>query len=347
MSEWKSMKTFNVLLTCVGGEFGPYMVNAMKNGAHKARVIGIDHNPQAVGRPFCDVFLQAPTGKDPAYPAFISKLVSDQKIDLIIPTSDEEALVLSRMKGSLPDTIVATVGPELLTKLSSKTATYRLLEEHQLPCPDWDEVSDWEKLLTTAESFLKKHGRIVVKPAISRGGRDVFHVQVGECDTTTRMKETYLSFSAFKSDLKAEFEKHYPVVVMEELDGPVHDLDMLAWEGRPLAVVPRKRLDSDNPNSGHLVLDNPAFIEMGKNIIERLQLSWLYDCDFMFDKKGQPKIIEINPRQSGSVSISIAAGMPLLDHVISLAKKAPAGAELNVTPQTIVPFKSLVKVDLG
>ena len=340
------MKTFNVLLTCVGGEFGPFMVNAMKNGAHKAQVIGIDHNSQAVGRPFCDVFLQAPMGKDPAYPAFISNLVIDQKIDLIIPTSDEEALVLSKMKGSLPGTVVATVGPDLLSKLSSKTATYRLLQEHELPCPDWDEVSDWGKLLNTAESFLKKHGRIVVKPAISRGGRDVFHIQIGPCETTTRMKETYLSFSAFKSEMKAEFEKHYPIVVMEELNGPVHDLDMLAWEGRPLAVVPRKRLDSDNPNSGHLVLDSSAFIQMGKNIIERLQLSWLYDCDFMFDKKGQPKIIEINPRQSGSVSVSIAAGIPLLDHVISLAKKVPVSAQLKVKPQAIVPFKSLGKVDL-
>jgi carbamoyl-phosphate synthase large subunit len=340
------MKMFNVLLTCVGGEFGPYMVNAIKNGAHKARVVGIDHNPQAVGRPFCDVFVQAPTGQDSAYPAFISQLVKDQKIDLIIPTSDEEALTLSQMKGALPNTVVATVGTELLTKISSKTATYRLLEEHQLPCPDWAEVSDWDQLLATAEGFLKKHRRIVVKPAISRGGRDVFHLQTEECETTIRMKETYLSFSTFKSNLKKELERHYPLVVMEELEGPVHDLDMLAWEGHPLAVVPRKRLDSDNPNSGHLVLDNPAFVEMGKNIIERLQLSWLYDCDFMFDKQGQPKIIEINPRQSGSVSISIAAGMPLLDHVISLAKNEPVSAGLKVSPQTIVPFKSLAQVNL-
>jgi carbamoyl-phosphate synthase large subunit len=339
------MKKFNILLTCVGGEFGPYMINALKNGEHKVRVIGIDCNAHAIGQSFCDVFLHAPSGIDPAYPDFISKLVSDQKIDLIIPTSDEEALVLSKMKRELSSTIIATVGPELLAKLSSKTATYRLLEEHQLPCPDWDEVSNWEQLQDTAEKFLKKHSRIVVKPTVSRGGRDIFHVQLEKCEVTTRMKETYLSFSTFKDALKLEFDKHYPVVVMEELDGPVHDLDMLAWEGRPLAVVPRKRLDSDNPNLGHLVLNNSAFIDMGNEIIKRLQLSWLYDCDFMFDKKGQPKIIEINPRQSGSVAISIAAGLPLLDYVISLAKKVPIGPEIIVTPQLIVPIKTLVKVD--
>jgi predicted ATP-grasp superfamily ATP-dependent carboligase len=133
---------------------------------------------------------------------------------------------------------------------------------------------------------------------------------------------------------------------MEELDGPVHDLDMLAWEGRPLAVVPRKRLDSDNPNSGHLILDSTEFIDMGKDIIKRLQLSWLYDCDFMFDKKGKPKIIEINPRQSGSVSISIAAGLPLFEYVISLAKKVPVVPASVIATQVIVPLKTLVRVDV-
>ena len=341
------MNTFNVLLTCVGGEFGSYMVNAMKNGAHRVRVIGIDHNPRAAGGPFCDLFLPAPTGRDPKYPSFISKLVSDQKVDLIIPTSDEEALVLSHIKENFLGTTVATVSPVLLTKLSSKISTYKLLEKNNLPCPEWAEVREWEKLLTVTEFFLNKYGRVVVKPSISRGGRDVFHVQKENCESTTRIRETYLSFSSFKINFKAEFDKHYPVVVMEELVGPVHDLDMLAWEGRPLVVVPRKRLDSDSPNSGHLVLDNPSFIEMGKNIIQRLHLSWLYDCDFMFDKNGKPKIIEINPRQSGSVSISIAAGIPLLDHVISLAKKLKVEADFKVTQQTVVPFISLAKMPIN
>ncbi len=338
------MKTFTVLLTCVGGEFGPYMVNAIKNGAHKARVVGIDHNPLAVGRPFCDAFETAPNGDDPAYPEFISKLVKAHGVDLIIPTSDEEALALSRLKETLHGVTIATVDTELLTQLSNKTSTYRLLAEHGLPCPDWEEVNDWNSLLQSANVFLRKHRRIVVKPAVSRGGRDVFHLQHEECETTMQAKELYLSMATFQADYKTEIEKHYPLVVMEELDGPVHDLDMLAWEGKPLAIVARKRLDSNNPNSGHLVLDQPDFVEMGKQLIKRFNLSWLYDCDFMFDKKGQPKIIEINPRQSGSVSISIAAGIPLLDHVISLAKRESVAVNLSAQSQTVIPFKSLSRM---
>jgi carbamoyl-phosphate synthase large subunit len=341
------MKTFSVLLTCVGGEFGPYMVNAMKTGAHKVRVVGIDQNPEALGRTFCDLFVPSPMGKDPAYPDFISRLVGEQKIDLIIPTSDEEAIVLSQMKAKLSGTNVATVEPELLAKLSSKATTYQLLKEHQLPCPDWDKASDWNDVLIKVESFLKRHGRVVVKPTVSRGGRDVFHVGREDCQTTTRMKETYLSFFTFREQFEVQLEKHYPLVVMEELDGPVHDLDMLAWKGSPLVIVPRKRLDSDNPNSGHMILNNATLIQMGRDIIQRLELSWLYDCDFMFDRNGQPKIIEINPRQSGSVSISLAAGMPLLDYVISLAKNSSVEIDATIFPQVIVPFKSLSKVNLG
>ena len=56
-------------------------------------------------------------------------------------------------------------------------------------------------------------------------------------------------------------------------------------------------------------------------IIKEFNLSWLYDCDLMIDKKGNYKIIEINPRMSGSVAVSIEAGQPIFDNLISLARK--------------------------
>ena len=42
----------------------------------------------------------------------------------------------------------------------------------------------------------------------------------------------------------------------------------------------------------------------------------MYDCDVMFDKNKQPIVIEINPRQSGSVAISLAAGHKLYENLI-------------------------------
>ena len=57
---------------------------------------------------------------------------------------------------------------------------------------------------------------------------------------------------------------------------------------------------------------------MGKKIAKIFDLHWLYDCDFMYDKFNKPKIIEINPRMSGSVSVSISAGIPIVENLINI-----------------------------
>ena len=77
-------------------------------------------------------------------------------------------------------------------------------------------------------------------------------------------------------------------------------------------------------------------------------MSWLYDCDLMLDSKGQPCILEINPRQSGSVSVSVAAGIPLLDDLISLAKneRSLISDTKHATGVRVVPYKSLYSIPL-
>ena len=61
----------------------------------------------------------------------------------------------------------------------------------------------------------------------------------------------------------------------------------------------------------------------------------------MMNQEGMPCILEINPRPSGSVSVSVMAGIPLIEDIISLAKdetipdvSVPFGAR-------VVPYKAL------
>ena len=80
-----------------------------------------------------------------------------------------------------------------------------------------------------------------------------------------------------------------------------------------------------------------------KKIIKEFNLSWLYDCDLMIDKKGNYKIIEINPRMSGSVAVSIEAGQPIFDNLISLARKKPIKKSQILKRKLIFPYTKLAK----
>ena len=82
---------------------------------------------------------------------------------------------------------------------------------------------------------------------------------------------------------------------------------------------------------------------MGKKIIKNFELSWLYDCDVMFDNKKNPIVIEINPRQSGSVAISIAAGSKIYEKLIKLYLNKTVYPEKKINNNFIIPYKSLYK----
>ena len=49
-----------------------------------------------------------------------------------------------------------------------------------------------------------------------------------------------------------------------------------------------------------------------------MDLSYLLDFDIMFDEKNNPKLIEINPRMSGSISESYKKNIFLIDDLINL-----------------------------
>jgi predicted ATP-grasp superfamily ATP-dependent carboligase len=99
------------------------------------------------------------------------------------------------------------------------------------------------------------------------------------------------------------------------------------------------------PNDGHILIGDETLINLGERLIEIFQLSWLYDCDVMYDSQGRPCVIEVNPRQSGSISVSIAAGIPIFDDLISLAigEIVDRSKELPVKCR-VVPYKSLIAI---
>ncbi len=56
--------------------------------------------------------------------------------------------------------------------------------------------------------------------------------------------------------------------------------------------------------AGHIVNKRKKLENIGKDIIKKFNLSWLYDCDLMIDQKNNYKIIEINIRTRGSKFVS-------------------------------------------
>ena len=103
-----------------------------------------------------------------------------------------------------------------------------------------------------------------------------------------------------------------------KIKGPIFDFDMLCKNGKLINGISRRRIIQSMPNEGHIIQPNTKIYNIGKKIVKTFNLSWLYDCDFMFKNKNTPVVIEINPRMSGSAIVSSYAGLNLFENLISL-----------------------------
>ena len=341
---------FKILITSVGGEFGPNLILSIKNDRKiLTKIIGTDVNRNAVGKNFCDIFYQVPKANHKNYIRVISAICKKNKIDLVLPTSDEEAYTLSKNRKLVENkkTKLACTDFKTIKIFNDKISTYKKLKELNIPSPDYIIINKSSQLDIEIKKMLKKYKEIVIKPSNSRGGRNVFIIsnKIKSFKIFNDRREIVTNLQYFKSKFKNDLLKSYPLIIMNKLKEPVYDLDMLAWKGKALRIIPRKRFNSAVPNDGHIIVNDQNLIKLGKKIISKFNLSWLYDCDIMYDQNKMPQILEINPRPSGSVVVSICAGVPLIQDLIFLRKNLRMSKVKIPFKKRIIPYKNLHQID--
>ena len=341
---------FKILITSIGGEFGPNLILSLKNDKKMfIKVIGTDVKKDAIGKNFCDIFYQVPKANNKNYIKKISSICKKNKVDLVLPTSDEEAFILSKNRNLIENkkTKLACTDFETIKVFNDKISTYEKLKKFNMPKPDYVIVQKSSQLDTEIKKMFKKYKEIVVKPSNSRGGRNVFIISNKKkgFKIFDDRREIFTDVSNFQNNFKQNLIRSYPLIIMNKLKEPVYDLDMLAWKGKTLRIIPRKRFNSAVPNDGHIIINDKNLINLGKKIISKFKLSWLYDCDIMYDQNKKPQILEINPRPSGSVVVSICAGVPLIKDLIFLTKGHKIKNVKSPFNKRIIPYKNLYQVN--
>jgi predicted ATP-grasp superfamily ATP-dependent carboligase len=118
-------------------------------------------------------------------------------------------------------------------------------------------------------------------------------------------------------------------MVMPMLDSPAYDVDVLSVDGKAKAALVRRRTNPAGiPFTGNHIIANTDIMDYCLKIADALGLDALHDIDLLTDKSGQPCLLEVNPRPSGSVSSAHAAGFPIV--AAAIAGKMGIHYSLNV-----------------
>lgn len=274
----------NVLITA-GSRRVP-LVNAFKRAARQAgggRVIVTDVNALSPAVHVADRAFRVPLSTEPGYVAALEQICREEAIGLLIPTIDDELEVIgaARARFEAAGTRVAASPAITAAICNDKARTCHHLRANGI---------------AAAESWLP--GALpdpmafpaFVKPRGGRGGIGAFPAR------DARELEFFLGYVENP-------------VVQEYLQGPEYTIDMLCEQGRPVSIVPRERvvIRAGVMDRGRTVKD-PVLMALAVDCAAALEFHGAVNIQCRIGRNGLPAVFEINPRFSGGIPLTIAAG---------------------------------------
>ena len=258
-------------------------------------VIVTDVNPLSPAVYVADRSYSAPLSTDPGFLPAIQDLCRFEHIGLVVPTIDDELTLFAEQTARFADLgiRVAVSPPATTTVCNDKYAACRVLSEWGIAAAETHLPSE----LPADPDFP-----LFIKPRSGRGGVHAYQVR------DSRDLEFFLGYVP-------------DPVIQTYLTGPEFTIDVLCdFHGEPVSVVPRERvvIRSGVVDRGRTVR-NPRLIELGLACARALRFVGAVNiqCRLVGDR---PVVFEINPRFSGGIPLTIAAGADFPRMLVDLAR---------------------------
>lgn len=279
-----------VLITGMGSTTAISVAKALRQQTElPLRLIGTDihRGAEIAGSTFCDRFHQVPTADDPEYPDAVLDICKQEEIRVLFPIIDAELAVVAREEARFRERGVLPwiARAETVAACNDKYRTYVFLERNGFPTArTWlpEQLPDLED---------RPAFPLIVKPIDGVSSRDVLYVEDG-------------------SELSAALRRVRSPVVQEYLRGTEYTVDVVTdQESRVLAVVPRERMQVKAGISYKArTVRAPRLIELAGEIARRLEMRGHCNIQCRIDGE-QIRFFEINPRFSGTLPLTVAAGV--------------------------------------
>lgn len=338
------MRSIRVILTCIGGRFGLNIIRALQQCDNpRVVVVGTDMDRNIIARHFVKSFYTLPHGSESNYIPEMLRICKKEKIRIIIPGSDEEVMAISKAKDVFDNEGVACAvdNEENVSLVTDRWKLYNHLSSNGITMPRYKLVQKFEDVARIVDYFEYPKMKFVVKPRRSRGARNVW--VIGEDRESTSLKDFRYYFNKVNAN-RADY------VAMEFLPGPAYDVDVISNEGKPICIIPRRRIWKNKlsaSSEGCLIERNTRLIQLASRIAKLLNLNYAYDFDCGSFSDSAYAIYEINPRISGAVTASLGAGVnvpAMLVKMLTGVKLPKINIKFNVA---MFPVADMIFLDKG
>jgi len=283
-----------VLVTGGGGPAGVAVLQELRRLGH--RTVSADADPVSAGVHLADEAFLLPRAEAPTY---LSRLVAEsvrREVDVIVATVAEELLVLDDHADEVSANGLAVWGPtrEAVEVCCDKWAFAQLACAHGDPVPA-------TALGSVAGVWLQVPGPWIVKPRNGRGSRDVYPVDS-------------------PAELRWAIGRVPDALVQTRATGREFTVDVLMGDDATLvAAVPRWRLQTRGGISTRgETFSSAPLVEAVERLLGHVGLRGPANVQGFLDAD-EVTFIEVNPRFSGGLPLSLAAGADLIGEYIRRA----------------------------
>jgi carbamoyl-phosphate synthase large subunit len=293
----------SVLVSGAGGPAGIAVVRALVERGEV--VVAVDSDPLAAGLRLADRYAVISSASEPdRFAADLAKLVDTFSVDLVVATVSEEMLALAGREHGL-GAPVWLPNRRSVAACVDKWRFWKIAERAQIPT-----VASALGTEPTAAILDRLPGPWIVKPRFGHGSRDVYAV-----DDPTEL--------AWACRRVAE------PIVQTRSSGREFTLDMLIdRDGRIAGAVPRWRLETRAGIStkGRTFRDERVE-QVAQRVVDIFSLTGAANLQGFVTDDDSIVVIEVNPRFSGGLSLSLAAGADLVGEFVRGALGLPIRPE--------------------
>ena len=300
--------TLNVLVTAASRRVPLVLAlgKALDEAGVRGKVLVTDVNPLSPAVHVADGAFAVPLSADPSYLDVIEAICVRERIGLVVPTIDDELPLFSSQASRLEalGVFVAVSPLDTTAACNDKLETCVRLR-----------AAGVQAATTYLPADLPADARfpLFAKPRFGRGSVGAFRVD----------SRRHLSFFVDYIDSP---------VLQEYLDGPEYTIDLFCdRNGTPISIVPRHRvvIRAGVIDRGYTT-DDPALVELGRACARAFRFLGPINVQCRI-VSGVPSVFEINPRFSGGIPLTIAAGGDFARWLVDLALDRPL-------PAPLVPF---------
>jgi carbamoyl-phosphate synthase large subunit len=285
------MKGINVLVTAASRRVA--LVRSFRVALKDCccKVISVDYDINSPALFFSNIHYKVPLVNDPKYLLNIERIVKKENIKLIIPTIDQELMLWADNKEYFANkgVHVSISPPETINICGDKWETFQFFKKNGLPFPG----TYLPEMLTYNMNYP-----LFIKPRAGRGSVHSFRIKN-------------------KRELDFFLEYVPDPLIQDYLQGKEFTVDAFySADHRLISFVPRYRLviRSGVSDKGR-TFKNTELTRLVKEIGKQMKFCGAINIQGKIHKN-EITFFEINPRFSGGIQLSVAAGENFAKYII-------------------------------